>query len=111
MTEPDPHVFNLLDEPWLLVRDLDGGVTELSIVDTLRCSERLAGLAGDVPTQVFALTRLLLAILHGALCGPVTVVEWEALWETEHLPTNDIETYLDTHRARFDLFHLTTPFM
>jgi CRISPR system Cascade subunit CasA len=111
MSEPDPPSFALLDQPWLLVRDLDGGVTELSMLDTLRSSGRLAGLAGDVPTQVFALTRLLLAVLHGALRGPATADEWEALWETEHLPVNDIETYLDAHRERFDLFHPTAPFM
>jgi CRISPR system Cascade subunit CasA len=106
-----PITFNLLDEPWLLARDLDGRVTELSIVKTLRQADRLAGLVGDVPTQVFALTRLLLAVLHGALRGPATLDDWEALWQAGGLPTNDVETYLEAHRARFDLVHPTAPFM
>jgi CRISPR system Cascade subunit CasA len=113
MTEslPDRPAFNLLDEPWLLVRGLDGGVHELSIVDTLQRADRLAGLAGDVPTQVFALTRMLLAVLHRALRGPATVDEWEALWRAEQLPEQEIAVYLEAHRERFDLFHPIAPFM
>ena len=111
MSEHDPPEFNLLDQPWLLARDLDGHVFELSILDTIRRSDRLAGLAGDVPTQVFALTRLLLAVLHGALRGPVTVDDWETLWAADRLPVDDVENYLELHRDRFDLFHPAMPFM
>jgi CRISPR system Cascade subunit CasA len=103
--------FNLLDEPWLLVRDLDGRLAELSLVDTVRYAGRLAGLVGDVPTQVFALTRLLLAVVHGALRGPVTVAEWEVLWRAEQLPVDSIEGYLRDRAGRFDLFHPVTPFL
>ena len=113
-SKPDtiaPPSFNLLDQPWLLARGLDGGVTELSILDTIRRSDRLAGLAGDVPTQVFALTRLLLAVVYGGLRDSVTVNEWETLWQAVKLPAGNIESYLDAHRERFDLFHPTMPFM
>lgn len=102
--------FNLIDQPWLLARDRHGETSELSLVDVLRRSGQLAGLVGDVPTQVFALTRVLLAVLHGAL-RPSTAEDWEALWEAGPLPMDTIETYLDRNRDRFELFHERTPFM
>ncbi|MGH3757667.1 type I-E CRISPR-associated protein Cse1/CasA [Actinophytocola sp.] len=112
MSDPStrPLSFNLIEQPWLLVRDRDGRVSELSVVDMFRRSHELAGLVGDVPTQVFALTRMLLAVLHGALC-PRSVADWEALWDADQLPVSDIASYLDRHRSRFDLVHPTTPFM
>lgn len=103
--------FDLVDRPWLLVRDLRGATGEVSLAEVFRRSGELAGLAGDVPTQVFALTRLLLAVLHGALRGPMNVDGWERLWGTDGLPTGEIESYLDTYRHRFDLFHPETPFL
>lgn len=103
--------FGLVDDPWLLVRDRDGHVVECSLTGVLRDAHELSGLVGDVPTQVFALTRLLLAVLHGALRGPVAVADWESLWEAGKLPSHEIETYLAKHRDRFDLFHPTMPFM
>ncbi|MFI7122189.1 type I-E CRISPR-associated protein Cse1/CasA [Amycolatopsis sp. NPDC049868] len=103
--------FNLLDERWLLARDLDGTALELSLVDVFRRADRLAGLQGDVPTQVFALTRLLLAVLHRALRGQFDMDSWTALWRGQKLPMRDIERYLDIHRNRFDLFDPTTPFL
>ncbi|MGQ0841642.1 type I-E CRISPR-associated protein Cse1/CasA [Actinokineospora sp.] len=111
MTESEALSFDLLDQPWLLVRQLDGRTLDMSLVDTLRRADRLAGLAGDVPTQVFALTRLLLAVLHSALRGPRDAAHWKRLWQRECLPMDEIEVYLDRHRHRFDLFHQETPFL
>ncbi len=103
--------FDLIDQPWLPVRDLDGCTRELSLLATLEQAHRLAGLSGEVPTQVFALTRLLLAVLHGALDGPRDLGAWEELWAAPTLPAAKIGEYLDRHRARFDLFHPITPFL
>lgn len=111
MNVDEPLSYDLIDQPWLLVRDLDGGTAELSLLDTFRRASRLMGLVGDVPTQVFALTRLLLAVLHRAVAGPRDLGHWERLWAAAELPMVEIENYLDRHRARFDLLHPEAPFL
>jgi CRISPR system Cascade subunit CasA len=77
----------------------------------LERAHQLAALSGDMPTQTFALVRLLLAVLHGALGGPADVDEWEELWRAERLPAERIAGYLDHHGDRFDLFHPAIPFL
>jgi CRISPR system Cascade subunit CasA len=106
----DPAMFDLIHEPWIPCRERDGTVTEQGILLALGRAHELAGLSGDVPTQAFALTRLLLAVLHGALRGPRDLDEWEELWNQEELPVAWIAPYLAQHRERFDLFHAETPF-
>ncbi len=103
--------YDLLAQPWLLARDVAGDTVELSLVDAFRRADRLTGLLGDVPTQVFALTRLLLAVLHGALRQKLDVDEWTRMWRERTLPTDRVEDYLDHYRSRFDLFHSETPFL
>ncbi|WP_162292992.1 type I-E CRISPR-associated protein Cse1/CasA [Actinophytocola xinjiangensis] len=96
--------------PWLLARDQDGDVVELSMGEIFGSAHRLLGLVGDVPTQVFALTRLLLAVLHRSVGGPRDVAAWRELWRAETLPVDDIDRYLQAHRHRFDLADQTEPF-
>jgi CRISPR system Cascade subunit CasA len=103
--------FDLLHEPWVPCRELDGTVVELGVLRALGRAHELAGLSGDLPTQVFALTRLLLAALHGALAGPRDLDEWQQLWDAEQLPVARIAPYLERHRERFDLLHPETPFL
>jgi CRISPR system Cascade subunit CasA len=110
MSKDEPLSYDLVDQPWLLVRRLDGRIGELSLMDTFEQAHQLAGLVGEVPTQVFALTRLLLAVLHGAVGGPRDVDHWAELWEGGQLPVGDIGVYLERYRARFDLLHEKTPF-
>lgn len=111
MNPSDRPTFDLVHEPWLRVRDLDGRTDEHGILRTLEVAHQLAGLSGDVATQTFALTRVLLAVLHGALAGPPDDDAWAELWEADRLPVDLIATYLATYRERFDLFHAETPFM
>ncbi|WP_250548526.1 type I-E CRISPR-associated protein Cse1/CasA [Pseudonocardia sp. H11422] len=101
----------MIHESWIPGRERDGTVVELGILRTLGRAHELAGISGDVPTQVFALTRLLLAVLHGALAGPRDLVEWEQLWTDETLPVDRIAPYLARYRDRFSLFHPETPFL
>ena len=108
---PTPDWFDLAQEPWIPCREQDGTVTDLGVLHALRRAHALVGLSGDVPTQTFALTRLLLAVLHGALDGPRDLDEWEELWRQEELPVDRIASYLSEHRDRFDLFHPTSPFL
>src|SRR5882762_2930104 len=111
MNEPDRTSTNLIDRTWLLARGLDGRVNELSLLEVFRDAPRLTTLVGEVPTQVFAATRLLLAVLHRAIDGPGDIGEWKALWDAPELPIERIAHYLDGQRERFDLCHPSTPFM
>jgi CRISPR system Cascade subunit CasA len=102
--------FSLIDRPWLLVRTEEGKVTEMSLAEVFRSAHRLRGLVGDVATQVFAHTRLLLAILHRATNGPRDTADWKALWQADTLPADTIDAYLNSHAHRFDIADPSEPF-
>ena len=57
--------YNLLDEKWLLVVTENGGeIEEISLKELFTNAHHYKQLAGETPTQDFAILRLLLAILH-----------------------------------------------
>jgi CRISPR system Cascade subunit CasA len=107
---PDHRSYDLIDQPWIPLLMLDGTVAECSLVEVFERAPQASGVVGEIPTQTFAVTRLLLAILHRAVEGPVDIEHWSELWGTDVLPVDDIRRYLDTHRGRFDLLHPVTPF-
>lgn len=111
MSGDDARSFDLIDRPWILARTLEGDVQELSLTEVIGRAHELQCLMGELPTQMFALTRLLLAILHRAVDGPRNVDHWEELWHAPELPVDLVADYLDLHRDRFDLLHPVTPFM
>lgn len=102
--------FNLLDEPWIIVLAPDGREYEVSILDLFAQAPRLSMIGGEVSTQPFAITRLLLAFLHRALDGPADQDEWAELWARPELPMDAINTYADRVRHRFELFDGKAPF-
>lgn len=102
--------FNLLDEPWILALEASGREVELSILDVFQRAVGLSRIGGEVPTQGFAIVRLLLAFLHRAVAGPQDREEWAELWRSDGLPMNDILEYAAKWRDRFDLFHSEKPF-
>ncbi|UGY93721.1 type I-E CRISPR-associated protein Cse1/CasA [Streptomyces gobiensis] len=101
--------FDLISQPWIPVQDLSDAESELSLLDVFAEAKNLRRLVGDIPTQEFALLRLLLAIVHDAVDGPADLDAWSVLRE-DGLPCDDIAAYLDEHRERFDLLHPETPF-
>lgn len=104
--------FDLTREPWLPVLRNDGTEAELSLADVFAQAGEIRRLVGDVPTQEFALVRLLLAVLHDVVEGPADLDAWQELWEGG-LPldgADGIAAYLDRHRDRFDLLHPNAPF-
>ncbi|GLF98744.1 type I-E CRISPR-associated protein Cse1/CasA [Streptomyces yaizuensis] len=109
VADPVPHSFDLISRPWLPVQLLDGTTEELSILDVFARARESRRLVGDLPTQEFALIRLLLAILHDALDGPGELEDWEELWQAED-PFAAVPEYLARHRDRFDLLHAKHPF-
>ncbi|TAM71060.1 MAG: type I-E CRISPR-associated protein Cse1/CasA [Microbacteriaceae bacterium] len=103
--------FNLTTEPWIPARLPDGAVLELSLRDTFAQAHDIQDLVGEVPTQVFAITRLLLAILHRSLPEINRPVDdWIELWNEPKLLTELIDDYLCQWSERFDLLHPETPF-
>ncbi|QBI51838.1 type I-E CRISPR-associated protein Cse1/CasA [Streptomonospora litoralis] len=107
--EPARPSFDLTTQPWIPVQRLDGTEQELSLHDLLQHTATLRRIVGDVPTQEFALVRLVLAIVHDAVDGPDDPDDWSRYWE-DGLPAEVLSAYLDRHRERFDLLHPEAPF-
>lgn len=102
--------FDLTCRPWIGVLRLDGSQDELSLREVFSQAGELRALVGDLPTQEFALLRLLLAVAHDALEGPRDVEEWAGLWDDPGCFA-PVQAYLEKHRERFDLCHPSTPFL
>lgn len=101
--------FNLLHEPWIAVLRTDGTTGEVSLLDAFRDGESIQRVTGELPTQAFAIHRLLLAILHRA--APVrTPSEWAELNHDRAGLVADVDEYLRHFENRFDLFHPSQPF-
>lgn len=102
--------FNLIDDPVFYAYFLDGTTHELSIKEIFKNSEKISSIGGDSPIQEFPITRLLVAIIYGALKEEnQTRDQWLHLWRNE-LPLDKINEYLDKHWNRFDLLNTETPF-
>ncbi len=103
-------VFNLIDEPWIAVLDRDGLVVELSLSELFEHAESIDQIVGEVPTQQFAILRLLLAILHRATGGPKSLEAWMTLYRDWARAAQFATSYLERFRHRFDLRHPAEPF-
>ncbi len=108
-TERGNATFDLTHRPWIGVLRMDGTQCELSLRQVFADAAEVRCLVGDLPTQEFALMRLLLAIAHDALDGPRDIDQWEDLYGDPGC-FGPVAAYLDAHRERFDLLHPQTPF-
>ena len=99
--------FNLLDEPWIRVRDDSCQVHEVSLTDALLHAHQYTSLSGELPTQDIVILRLMLAVLHTVFSrvdadGNAAELEdeeeaverWTDLWELGQLPEEPIREYL-----------------
>ena len=115
--------FNLLDEPWIMVLDLEGETKPVSLLTALERAHEFRCLAGELPTQDVAVLRLLLATLYATFTradvhgnrkpinnAPEALERWKSLWELEHFPLEPIKTRLCHYEDRFYLFHPERPF-
>ena len=115
--------FNLLDEPWIRVRDDSCQVHEVSLTDALLHAHQYTSLSGELPTQDIVILRLMLAVLHTVFSrvdadGNAAELEdeeeaverWTDLWELGQLPEEPIREYLEKWHERFWLFHPERPF-
>lgn len=101
--------FNLLDEPWIPVRLLDGTIADVGLLELLRRTTDIADLACELPTQSIAIQRLVLAIAY-RVAPPRDARDWARQWD-EGAPTDQMIEYLEQWRDRFYLFGGRFPFM
>lgn len=110
---PPRSSYDLLTEPWLLVRT-NVGVAEVGLLEAFQQAHGIRGLAGEIPTQEAACLRLLLAVLYRAVDtmdhDDMDTEAWRNLWRAGRLPFAQIRDYLAPHSERFDLLHPQTPF-
>ncbi|WP_328403913.1 type I-E CRISPR-associated protein Cse1/CasA [Streptomyces sp. NBC_00390] len=101
--------FDLTTRPWIPVLRLDGTQDDLSLRDVFGQAGHLRRVVGDLPTQEFALMRLLLALTYDALDGPQDIDQWADLWADEECFA-PVAAYLNKHRGLFDLLDAHAPF-
>ena len=101
--------YNLLDEPWIPVRLIDGTITDVGLLELLRRTTDIADLACELPTQSIAIQRLILAIAY-RVATPRDARDWARQWD-EGAPTEQMIEYLERWRDRFYLFGGRFPFM
>lgn len=115
--------FNLLDEPWIRVMNEKCEIREVSLTEVFLQAHICRDLCGELPTQDFAVLRLLLAVLHVVFSrydtdgndsppgNPDEALDrWEELWKSQKFPAQVISKYLETQRENFYLFHPERPF-
>lgn len=106
--------FNLIDDPWILARDIKDDVQMLSLKELLLSSENLLELEGETAAQNFAILRLLVAINLAVMYrydinGQEARLEsedqawkrWEQVWESGKLQKEAISSYLDSVKESF----------
>ena len=110
--------FNLLDEPWIKVIDKNCVIHEVSLLELFEQAHTYKDLCGELPTQDFAMLRLLLAVLHTVFSrydvnGDELLLDdacdalerWNKLWENKRFPSEVITEYLKSQKENFYLFH------
>lgn len=118
------HEFNLIDEPWIIVRNKDCSLREVSLNDLFIHAHEYTELAGETKTQDMAVLRLLLAVVHTVfsrydLNGDDTDIEsnsdilfdnWAEMWKNGKFPSEPFERYFSEWHERFWLFDEKYPF-
>ena len=116
-------LFNLTNEPWIIVADKTGVTSEVSLTEVLINAHKYHRLAGETLTQDVSILRLLLSVLHTVIHrtdtdGDDQMIEdendaldrWKFIWNQKKFPETDIRSYLETWKDRFYLFHPEYPF-
>ena len=113
--------FNLIDQPWIPCRTVNGART-LSIRDIFDGSNEALAIVGDSPSQDYAVLRVLLAIFwrahHHQLAEELkdrralAQFEWDEWWTDTRTQLNatgvddTVLDYLATVHNRFDLLEI-----
>ena len=106
--------FNVIDQPWILVKDVDGAQKTVSMRELFQRAHQFECLAGELPSQDFAILRILLAVLYRVFDAEdhdSPTEEWGEIWERSDLPVDEISEYLDKWYDRFYLFDDAQPWL
>lgn len=88
----------------------DNSVREVGLREALILAQDIRELFGDWPPETIALHRLLLAILHRALGGPVDAEDWRRIKKAGQFEGALLDEYFEKWQGRFDLFDEKFPF-
>lgn len=120
--------FCLLDSPWIKVNTADLKQKTVSLIEVMTHAQDYICLSGETPTQDAAIFRFLLAIALTVFyrydeddqekelskknnSDATDVLErWKAYWDRGNFSEMAMNTYLESCRERFYLFHPQTPF-
>ncbi|WP_297563486.1 type I-E CRISPR-associated protein Cse1/CasA [Meiothermus sp.] len=97
------HEFDLIQERWILVRTLDGKPDMVGLSELFRRARQLRAVEDASPLVVASLYRLLLAIVHRAIQGPLGLSDVQRLLE-QGCFSPAVEQYLEKYSSRFFLF-------
>lgn len=111
------RAFNLLDEPWIPVRDQDGKRTTVGFRDLIVGSNRIVDVEPNPPIAYAPILRFAAAIVlrsQNAPLGNPSIRVWQK-WGQDSLragPDLDaLNQYLNRWSDRFHLLHPTHPFL
>lgn len=115
-------MFSLIDDPWILVVDMDGNRKLVGIREIFSGEVKAASVQGESPAQNYAVIRVLLAIFWRAHHPESQVgagktfrfIAWFERMRKKLLETGKDEVVLkclEQYRNRFELFDTPTPFM
>ena len=115
--------FNLLDEPWIRVLDMQNSIQEVSLKELLLRAHTFRAFAGELPTQDAAVLRVALALLHAVFSRTdetgigdppededEAIQLWQRIWDAGKLPEKPLNDYFVKWHERFWLFHPERPF-
>lgn len=116
--------FNLIDEPWICVRDNGCEVNEISIRQVFEHAQDYTELAGETKTQDMAVLRFLLAMIYtvfsrydknGDEVDPEDDINyltdnWIEVFRSGKFPMKPFEKYFEKWYDRFWLFDEEYPF-
>ncbi|MFE7590223.1 type I-E CRISPR-associated protein Cse1/CasA [Kitasatospora sp. NPDC057512] len=108
--------YNLVDEPWLMVRPVGGGPpVKLGVAEVLARAHELEGLVVEFSTQLPAVLRqVLLPVVAHATGAPATLrSKGDRLAQKDGFTQDELDrlqAHFDKYRAKFDLFDPVSPF-
>jgi CRISPR system Cascade subunit CasA len=103
--------FNLVDDRWLPVRYTDGRARELGLRELFRDAPAIATVAIGYPPEWVATMRMLVTVLQSAVAGPTSIADRVRWLEHHEALAAQVDAYLTTWHARFELFDEDRPFM
>ena len=101
--------FDLLNEPWIPVRELTDKTTEVGLLEAVAGAHRYSAFAAESPIVNISLLRLLVAFSQRVF-GPGDATTWADLWNKASFDETAVNNYAAAWSERFDLFGDESPF-